>query len=213
VFLFIACAGLLAGPSARAGWVCAISADTASLAGTSGFVDFQLDPDNPPGSPGGSQPMHATIGVLATDGTLITPLTYPPLGDVTGSLPGPLTIRNTDLVNEFTQDFLFGSTLQLQVLLDGPAIERPAGGPSGTTFDLSFYDGSGSPLLSGDPSGVSLQVVVNPDGTTIVNNLATGNPPAVSASVKPSPEPSTLGLLALGTAAAVGTGLLRRGRP
>src|ERR1700734_309283 len=79
------------------------TANTTVVEGISGYLDFQLDP----GFIGSTDAASATITGFLTNGTLTT--AAPNLGDVSGSLPGTVTIDNTGVTNEYTPGITYGS--------------------------------------------------------------------------------------------------------
>jgi hypothetical protein len=79
-------------------------------------------------------------------------------GDVTGALPGQLTLINDTMFNENLEAVTFGNTIRFLLELSGAGIDPTgnAGGTSGTTFLLDFLDATQSQyLFSNDPSGTT----------------------------------------------------------
>jgi hypothetical protein len=130
-----------------------IGVNTSSLLGTNGYLDFQFDPGAPAPSDSGS----ATLTDFATDGTLMAAAS--PFGDVTGSFPGTVTINNTDVTNEYTPGFTYGSFFDVLVTLDIPVVSGNAA--SGNVFTLDVEDSNFNSLLGSFPA-----VEIDLDATT-----------------------------------------------
>lgn len=182
-------------------WACAfgdsitysVSVNTSSIAGASGSLDFQFNP-------GPNTTQAASIEILGFSGGALGSPTV--TGDVTGTLPGAVTIDNGSIFNDYFTGYTFGSALSFDVSLSGPALTSPNGtSSSGSAFAFSMFSDAGGtiPALTNDPNGFAVTIGVNLDGsTTAATSSAQTN---VSA-----PEPSTVLLLSLG----VGTMLIRR---
>jgi hypothetical protein len=158
-----------------------IAVNTTSLEGTSGYLDFQLDP----GFLGSTDAASATITGFLTDGTLTAPA--PNLGDVSGSLPGTVTINNTDVTNEYTPGITFGSFFDVFVTLDIPVISGSA--TSGSSFTLDVEDSGFNSLLGSFPA-VEIDLDATTGAPTVTNNSSG------AATVAAVPEPSSTLLLA-----------------
>ena len=174
-----------------------VSVNTSAIAGVTGNIDLQL------ANGGGTfQAATAAISLFSSvGGTLLgAPVTN---GDVTGGpLPATVVIGNSTGFNDYFQGFLFGSSVQFRLTLDGPAITSPNGtSTSGSTFGLALYDAAGTtPLLTSDPNGFIGLANINLNGSVTITtlNTATGGPPVATFSlVNNVPEPSTLSLLAI----------------
>lgn len=175
-------AALLLAGTAQAGVLTyEISVDTAGLSGSSGYLDFQFNPGNTSYDSG-----SATITNFATDGGLTTGLpALSNLGDVTGALPGPVTINNTDATNEYTPAFTYGSFFDVFVTLDVPVVSGTATG--GSVFSLDVEDASNNPLLGSFPA-----LEINLDATTGAPMITNDSGGAIN--VAETPEPTTLAL-------------------
>ena len=125
-----------------------------------------------------------------------------------------MTIGNTTAFNDYFQNVAYGSVLQFDVSLSGPALSSPDGiSTSGSTFAFSmFSDPAGtSPALTSDAAdGFAFTVDVNLDGTTTVENYSSES--VVRSQAASVPEPSGLCLAATGLVALFGALRLRRRR-
>jgi hypothetical protein len=167
-----------------------MTVDTSSINGTVGSLDFQFNP-------GALSSQSASLQVLAftSDGTLAG---SPQLtGDVSGLLPGTLTLDNGTGFNDYFEGFAFGNTISFDVSLYGPALSPPNGvSSSGSTFAFSmFSDSAGTvPALTTDTTdGFATTLNVNLDGTTTVSDFSAET--SVVPEVQAIPEPSSLGFL------------------
>jgi hypothetical protein len=178
------CAALLVGGEAQASIITyEVQVDTSGIvAGTDGYLDFQFDPGNTPYDTG-----SATLTGFVTDGTLTTAL--PNLGDVTGTLPGTVTINNTDATNDYTPGFTYGSFFDVFVTLDIPTVSGSAAG--GNSFSLDVEDSGNNPLLGSFPA-VRIDLDATTGDPTVTNN-SNG-----AATVTALPEPASLLLVATG---------------
>ncbi len=172
----------------------AVSANTSSLSGQSGYLDFQFNP-------GDSSALAATATVTnyVSTGGILAPSAIL-TGDAVGVLPGTLTLDNGTIFNDVFQGFTFGNTVNFTLTLSGPAVNNP-GGTIGSAFAFSLYAADGvTPLLTTDPNGSVATINLNADGTTSALTFAqspTDNTPAASVSTMSAvPEPST-GMMAI----------------
>ena len=181
---------LLGTARAHADSIYEINVNTTSVAGTVGYLDFMFNPGAAP-----VDPASATLSGFTTDGTLGTPLGN--IGDVTGSLPGVVQINNTDVNNEYTVGFTYGSFFDMFVDLDIPTISGNA--QSGSSFLLTLDDSNFGPLLNDNasPSGQLVEIDLDTDGNPTVQNFS----PNGEATVTAVPEPASLLLLATGLGA------------
>ena len=180
-----------------------VTLNTASLAGTAGNLDFQFNP-------GGTDSQDATLQIddFTTTGTLAG--TSTDMGGGTGTLPGTLTIANSNATNEVFQGITFGSTLSFLATFSGPAITQPLGTGADSGFAFSLFDAAGANTLLGTNSdGSVLDITVNPDGSQTVMPGST----ALTVTAAPVPEASTTASLSLLlTLSAGGLALARRRR-
>jgi hypothetical protein len=110
-----------------------VTVNTSSVSGQSGFIELQFTPV------GASQLATATVSNFTTDG-ILGAVAPPVLGDVTGTLPGTLSMDNGTLIQDYFQAITFGNTITFVLTLGGPAVTAPNGNPSETVFVLSFLD-------------------------------------------------------------------------
>jgi hypothetical protein len=204
-----------------------ITVNTASVSGTTGYLDVGLDPGTL-----GALGVTAEISDLAgaalstnttTSGTVTGTNLYYIAGDVSTtpasspillSATNTLTMVNDDPNNELTQALMFGISLTFDLTLFGPGVSvlGYAGGTSGTTFVLDFLnDAQTAYLLSSDPTGstaslwaTSVTSIANTGVVTSVDNPGPGGGPSdeattlTSQTITITPEPSSsLQLLAL----------------
>jgi hypothetical protein len=188
----IAVGGLLGPPAARGDSVIyTISGNTAGLAGTGGYLDFQFNPAAP-----AAPAATATITGLSTDGTLIESTVI--TGGASGSLPGTVKIVNSTGLNEAMQQLTYGTKLSFNL-----SLTFTPDTVNGTTFAFLFLDPN-SPAngYSKGPSGEAVDITVF-TATDIEIRGPFG--PASNSPGFPStptltvvPEPSGLVLLGLG---------------
>ena len=170
-----------------------VTVNTSSIFGTVGSLDFNFNP-----------------GPLVTQSALLQTLNFTSdgvlagacpggLGDVSGQLPATITFDNGAGLNDYFDDFTFGSTISFQVSLYGPALSSPDGvSTSGSTFAFGmFSDAAGTiPVLTTDTTdGFAFTVGVNLDGTTTVTNFSSQTD--VGSGTSTIPEPSSLALLGM----------------
>ncbi len=170
-----------------------VTVDTTAIGGTAGNIDFQFNPG------GVSQSAFVSISSFSSVGGTLTgaPLT---VGDVSGTLPGTVTINNTAALNDYFQPFTFGMSFQFQLLFGGPAITSPDGtSTSGSAFGLSLFNSAGdATFLTTNPDGFAGVGDVGLDGkvtTTVFPSNANGGPPVVTFSTSVVPEPSTFSFI------------------
>ncbi|MBL8234155.1 MAG: NF038129 family PEP-CTERM protein [Bryobacterales bacterium] len=175
-----------------------ISVNTQTISGVNGYLDFQFNPGG-----GDSDPGTAAIS-LYSGGTLDMAMVA---GDVTGSLPGVVTIGNTTGFNNLFQAITFGAQVFFWVTIDGPVLNSPDPlSTSGSSFSFSmFADDQVTPLLTDDAFGYAVTIDAGPQGAIAVSNLARLGVVEIS----DVPEPGSVWLALVGMAAIVG-GVLRR---
>ena len=161
-----------------------VSIDTSSLNTQAGTIDIQF---NPGSFPAVYNPGTATITnfILGGGGTLGS-LASGPDGGASGTLPGPLTIINSDFLNGILYNATFGTTATFLVDFTGTA-----------------FTGTGQSILS------TLSVSLTGTNTSVVAQAdLVGGSQLDTSSSSPGvtfqsavPEPSTFGLMAAGLAA------------
>lgn len=201
----------LASP-ARAGSVCfLITADTTGLAGTSGFLDLQMNPSTTLASPS----VTATVTEVSTDGTLgSTTITT----GVTGSFSSTPAVMNNMSYSELQQTFTYGTTLSFEITLSGSEINPSTVQPfSGTMLTFALEDSTQTGLNAGPLNGEAVDLNVNqtvaPNVSTQTYGPASGNYPTVTITPCAAvPEPSSMILMGLGLGAVIAVGRSRRPR-
>jgi hypothetical protein len=169
-------AGLSAGTaSASVGYI--VTVDTSSVAGSTGFLDFQFNPGN-------ATTQAATAQIINFDPGSGVLLGVPEVtGNVAGTLPGTTTFVNSTALNEYFQQFKFGTRFSFILLLSGPAIDSPNGtSTAGSTFGVGLYDSTQTPILTnqGAVTGFAGQVDIDLNGKTIATAFPTAsNGPSV----------------------------------
>ena len=183
-------------PDARGDYIYQVYVDTSSLQGTSGVLDFQLNPQVI-----GVQSLTATIsGFSSVNGTLGSILT-PTFGQVSGQLPNNITLVNSSDINDISQYIKYGLTLQFVVSLSGNAVQNPTNGVGGSAFLFSLLDSNLNPLLTSDPGGTLAGISVFSDGSTDVSTFPPNDssPPLVTVTPLVSvPEPTSMIPLGIG---------------
>jgi hypothetical protein len=192
-------------PAARGGTLSyLVTVATTDQTGTPGFIEFSMSPSTPSG---------VTVAASITNyGGDSTPGTIsPPIGDVTGSLPGPLTLNN-DVYSDYQQALTYGTFIRFDLTISGTDVGNP-NAVSGTDFSILLEDSTGMGLNTGT-AGAAVDFYFPPLGgtqTVVVSPPATGNTPLVTLSPLSVPEPSSVVLLGLGLGAVVAVGR-RRGK-
>jgi hypothetical protein len=189
-------------PVVSAGPIYQFTVDTTSIGTADGYLAFNFSPGNAFGV------LDAWVRILSfsPSGSLAEPGTV--TGDVTSPsappqiVPGPLTIRNTEINNDYFVSFHFDATpIVFLLAFGGPGVDSPAGATSGSTFGFGLFDASGLPLATNREDGYAAIIDVNPDGTTtptVFPGGVDGEPPVTS--LAEIPEPAT-GLLLAGALA------------
>jgi len=186
-------AGSLIASSAFAGPVTyALTVNTSSVNGQTGYIDIQLDPGDPT-----SQLVTLALTGFSTDGTLNTSATGNlAVGDVTGTLPGTLDFDNAMTTNLYDEGIEFGNTISALLTFDGPAIESP-NGATASIFLIDFLNANETAnILTADPTdqtayGWSVATIaVNPDGSTTPTTYPDSRPITTRPSAPyPNPRP------------------------
>jgi len=155
-----------------------VSVDTTALAGTSGFLAFQLNPGAP-----SAQSASAAVSNFASLGGSLT--LSASTGDAGGSLAGAVQLNNSAVLNELRQAFTFGTSLTFDVRFEGDALSAPSRGLFGSTFSLTLLGADGViPLQAADLSGAVLRITLAPDGSTqLFSNSGDGAPIVRAAAV------------------------------
>jgi hypothetical protein len=180
-----------------------VQIDTSSLSGTAGSLEFQFNPAST------SNGVTATIFNFTggTPGAVDNPLPNGgganPIGDVSGSLPGTITLVDGTPLNDLIQNFTYGVSLSFEVTFSA---DLAGTGSDGSAFSLTLWDGPDGAFGPGSPGTFLPAPGFNPFGTALVINDGgpdgTGPQPTdPRVSVGPLsavPEPASAVLLAVG---------------
>lgn|ERR1043166_7173299 len=171
-----------------AGQVCAssiqVTVDTSSLSGSSADLAFDLLDGGPPAN-------SVTISSFASDGTLGSTIAL--TGDVTGTLPGPVTIGDGSAFNEYFQDITLGNSLSFIFDTTGNPADIGAGS-SADAFSFFLLDAqTGATLLGPDGFPLLLYSIGEVEPLQVFSESVQTS--EVPASV---PEPNTLALIFAG---------------
>jgi hypothetical protein len=179
--------------------------DSSGFAGTSGSLEIQFNPAST------SNGVTATITGFAggTPGAIDNPLPngggVNPIGDISGSLPGTVTLDDGTPFNDMVQNFTYGSAIDFNVTfskdLAGAALD-------GSAFSLFLWDTPDGAFGPGNPNTFLQAPGFNPFGDALLLNdggpSGTGPAPTdqhvtvAAVSSVPVPEPTSLWLLGLG---------------
>jgi hypothetical protein len=163
--------------------------DTTDASGYLGAIYMQFAPglNSDPASIRITDFQISSPGVLSSDPPWTT-------GAVSGSLDIlPLTISNTDGLNDYLHFLTYGSQITFRVAFDLPAALT---GDSGSTFGFGLTADDGwTPILTEDPSGFAGLIGYDEAGTFSVTPLST------VVSIERVPEPVALPLIGLAVAA------------
>ncbi len=173
-----------------------VTVNTSALAGTQGFLDFQF-------LPGGldALPAFAAVAMFASFDAVLAP-TADRAGDATGTLPGTVTLGNSQGFNDLFQGITFGSTFSFNLTLSGAALDPGGSALSGTAFSLLLFGADGmTPLVTADPDGRIVSLQIGPNGAVAVSTFPQVNGPPVADVTAAVPEPTTLLLVGAGVVA------------
>jgi hypothetical protein len=176
---FLTILGFLAAAAlpAQAGFSFIVNAETSSLAGTAGSIEFQYN------AVLGSTISTATINDFTIFGGTLNAV-QPPLGTVVGMLPAPVSITTSSPVNSYLHDLTYGSSLQYFVTIPGAQLTDPN---LLSSFTMTLYNNVGDPIRSIDlifePSALRIDLL-GPVGAFTqtgpgVSAVATPLPPTV----------------------------------
>jgi hypothetical protein len=170
-----------------------IQVNTSGLTGTTGYLDFEFNPGSMPYDTG-----SATITGFTGDGTFGAAL--PDVGAVSGTLPGTLTIDDTDATNDYTQAYTYGTFFDVSVTLDIPTVSGTAFG--GHDFTLDVEDSGFNSLLSSSFPAVEIDLNATTGAPTVTNNTSSVSANGY-ATVSSAPEPATFALVGMGVGVVV----------
>ena len=176
---------MLLAASAHAAVTYRVTVNTTSINASVGFLNIQFNPIN-------ASSKTATAKLSNFSGAAAGAVLLPLRGNVTGTLPGTVTLINSSPFQERFQRFTHRNSFSFLLTLSGPAIDNPNGAANaGSTFGLALYDSNEQPILTGQgaATGFAGQVEINPNGSTTPTNFdtATGGRPVVSFQLIPSP--------------------------
>lgn len=178
-----------------------VTVDTTALAGTPGFIDFQMNPAVLPGTPAA----EATVSAFASVGILAGPADT--IGSTSGTLGTSVVLAN-DAFSDFFQPVSFANGFSFVVRFDG-AFLTAASGPA-SAFAVALYDGTGTtPLLSSDATTGALAVFALPAGGPVGVTTAYAGPTG-GLLITAIPEPEQYALLVAGLAVAFAMARRRR---
>lgn len=184
---WIVLAGFLGIPAAHAAPI-QITVDTASLAGTSAALAFDL-------IDGGLPANTLTLSGFASDGTLGAASAT---GEVTGTFPSIVTLGDTTFFNEYLQNLTLGSSFSFIFDTTGNAADATS---FPDAFSLFLLDANtGLPLVTtNDPTGADALLLFNIGEADpfMVYTAAGVTVTAAPVSEVPAPSPFLLTLLAL----------------
>ena len=188
--ILLACALLISTRASAAPITFHVSVNTTPIAGTSGFLAFDLLGGSP------LQGNTATIVGFATTGVLGSSSIS---GDVTGSLTSPPLVLTTpgDFFNEFLQGITFGSGL---TSFDLTLSSNFIAGSIPDSFSFFLLDSAFLPISTSDPTGANALFVIDITAATtptvFTSSFATVT--VTPAGAAPVPEPATMLLLSSG---------------
>jgi hypothetical protein len=195
---FLAMCGLLA-PAAYGSVYYSLTVDTSSQASNYGYIEFQFNSGTIP-----AQLADADILGFATDGTLNpSDPNNDELNDVSGTLPGTVSMDNGTTFDDYFEGITFGNTITFELLLSGPALDSP-NGAGGGTFTLDFLNSSTTQyLFTNDPVNdvPAFQININPNGSLSASNFPSsgdGTPVVTFSGPFETPEPATILLTGIG---------------
>lgn len=192
--LLLICAGLCSSTTLAQSYL--ITVDTSAIAGTSGYVNFQFNPADLMAPEAGASILQWAGSITLLDAPMIE-------GNVTGALPGMISLNNGTAFNDYFQAAQFGDAFSFVLQLAGNVF-LPANS-LGTSFALALYAADAmTPLLSDDISGSLLRFELRPDGSS---DYQAFGPDASSPSVvqvAPVPLPAAAWLLLSGVMGLLG---------
>ena len=186
---------------ARAASVFNVTIDTASLASSGGYLNFQVE------GPAAADPLSIVLSDFSFDGAL-DPLdadlcfgdTPCPITGQIGSDPS-VTFGNDagspPVPIDYLQPVVFGNLLSFRLLFTGMALDNPTiPSPGATAFRVLLLSDAFQPLLSGDLVNGSILSFSTDNGTVTPPNSSS----AGEADLSEVPEPATAALILAGCA-------------
>jgi hypothetical protein len=179
------------GPARTEGATIQVTVDTSALSGTSASLGWDLTD----GDPGAST--TAIITGFSTNGSFDAGQATR-IGGVSGSLPGPVTITDTDFFNSLLQPVTLGTSVSFT--LDMTTAASGQGVPDTQAFFLLTEDGLAS-LVATDLLGDAL-LALEADGTPggLLTTAGETEPSVLVSATRPTAIPAPAALLLLAAA-------------
>lgn len=166
-----------------------VTINTTPIAGTSGFLAFDLLGGSP------LQGNTASISGFATTGTLGSSSTS---GNVTGSLTSPPVVLSTSMFfNEYLQGITFGAGVTTFNL----TLSENFSGGIPDSFSFFLLDNTLTPFTTSDPTGANALFAIDITNATAAAVFTSASATATVTVVQgpnPIPEPATILLLGSG---------------
>jgi hypothetical protein len=168
-----------------------VTVNTSSQSGNYGYIDLQLNQ-----SILTSWPVTASITNFAGGILNSADVNNDSIG-ASGDLATTLTIP-ADISTDYFEGLTYGDSIGFDITLSGTGVNLAglAGGTSGTTFVLGFYDSASNPLFTSDESGATGLINIADDGTVGVDAFPDASGGQPHAEIVLTPEPGTLSLFA-----------------
>ena len=184
---------------ARAASVFNVSIDTASLASTGGYLNFQVD------GPASADPLSIALSDFSFDGALDPLDADLCFGEtpcpITGQIGSDATVSFSNdagsppVLIDYLQPVVFGNLLSFRLVFAGMALDSPTiPSPGATAFRVLLLCDAFQPLLSSDAVNGSLVSFLTDEGTVTPTNFST----AGEADLSEVPEPATAALMLAG---------------
>jgi len=168
-----------------------VTVNTSSQSGNYGYIDLQLNQ-------GTLAALPITASIAGFAGGILNPAdsNNDSVG-ASGDLATTLTIP-ADISTDYFEGLTYGNTISFDITLSGTGVNLAglAGGSSGTTFVLGFYDSAISPLFTNDSSGATGLINIANDGSVSVDAFSDPSGGQSLADFVLTPEPGTLSLFA-----------------
>lgn len=200
-FTLLAFVLLASALGARAASVFNVSIDTASLASTGGYLNFQVN------GPAAADPLSIVLSDFNFDGTLDPLDADLCFGDtpcpITGQIGSDPTMSFSNdagsppVLIDYLQPVVFGNLLSFRLVFTGMALDNPTvPSPGATAFRVLLFSAAFQPLLSDDAVNGSILSFLTDEGTVTPTNYSS----AGEADLSEVPEPATAALILAGCA-------------